>query len=57
MVRAIKARLAELESRRLTLEADLAARAEPALRLHPNLAVLYRQRIADLAQNVARQSR
>jgi DNA invertase Pin-like site-specific DNA recombinase len=47
---AVNGKLRELEQRRLSLEADLANVAAPAPRLHPNLAEVYRQRVATLAQ-------
>ena len=39
-----------LEARRLALEAELASAEAPAPRLHPNLAEVYRERIAELAR-------
>ncbi len=50
---AVNDRLAGLEQRRLTLETDLANAAAPAPRLHPNLAELYRQKVADLTDLLA----
>ncbi len=46
---AISAKLNALEQRRLALEAEIATSTAPAPYLHPNLADLYRQRVADLA--------
>jgi hypothetical protein len=46
-------RLDELETRKAELEARLAGSAPPPLRLHPNLAQLYRQRVADLHKALA----
>ncbi len=46
---AVTGRLRELEQRRLTLEAELATSEAPAPRLHPNLAEIYRQKVAGLA--------
>jgi site-specific DNA recombinase len=45
---AARDRLAGLEERRLRLEAALATAVTPAPRLHPNLADVYRQRVAEL---------
>ena len=45
----IKDEIGELEQRRSEIEAKLAAAPAPKLRLHPNLAELYRRRVADLA--------
>jgi site-specific DNA recombinase len=50
---AVRDRLAGLEERRLRLEATLATAVVPAPRLHPNLADVYRQRVAQLAQVLA----
>ncbi len=47
---AVKDRLSGLDTRRLELETLAAATTAPAPRLHPNLAEVYRQRIAELAQ-------
>lgn len=41
-------RLAKLEQRRVALEAEAAMATAPASRLHPNLAVTYRRKVADL---------
>lgn len=45
----IKDRMGVLESRRAVLEAELANGETPAPRLHPNLAVLYREKVVALA--------
>jgi site-specific DNA recombinase len=45
----VKERLTDLEARRLHLEAHLAAAQAPAIRLHPNLADVYREKVAGLA--------
>ncbi|HMU01628.1 MAG TPA: hypothetical protein PKA33_20050, partial [Amaricoccus sp.] len=42
---AIKARMQELEQRRQTLEAELAASSQPEPRLHPDLAEVYRRKV------------
>ena len=47
---ALKLRLEELEQRKACLEAELAGAEAPAPRLHPNLAEVYRQRIAELSR-------
>jgi hypothetical protein len=47
---AVRDRLASLEERRLKLEAVLATAVAPAPRLHPNLAEVYRQRMAELTR-------
>jgi site-specific DNA recombinase len=49
----VSRRLAELEARQAELEAALAGALEPSPRLHPNLAELYRSRMADLARLLA----
>jgi site-specific DNA recombinase len=50
----MKARMAELETEKAVLEERLAAAPEPPkLRLHPNLAGLYRQKVAALEQALA----
>ena len=46
---AVKVRMRELEELRIALEHELATAIAPAPRLHPNLAILYRQRVAALA--------
>ena len=46
-------KLRELERRRLDLEAELSTAAAPAPRLHPNLAEVYRRKVADLQQALA----
>jgi len=47
---AVKDRMRELEERRIALESELATAVTPAPRIHPNLAVLYRQKVAALAE-------
>ncbi|WP_270933612.1 hypothetical protein [Falsiroseomonas oryzae] len=47
---ALRERMATLETRRLALEAELATAEAPAPLLHPNLAELYRQRVAELSR-------
>ena len=47
---AVQARMATLDARRLILEAELANAVLPAPRLHPNLADVYRARMAQLAE-------
>ena len=47
---AIRDRMQTLEDRRTMLETDLAQAVAPAPRLHPNLPMLYRQRVAELSQ-------
>jgi len=47
---AVKGRLRELEARRLYLESQLSAAEAPAPRLHPNLAEVYREKVAQLAE-------
>ncbi len=49
----LQAKLDELEQRKVTLEAVLAAALPPAPRLHPNLAELYRRKVADLQPALA----
>ena len=50
----MKARMAELEAEKAALEARLAAAPEPPkVRLHPNLAGLYREKVAALEQALA----
>ena len=51
---AIKARMQALEERRERLEQEMAAAVEPAPRLHPNLAEVYRQRMSDLSELLRR---
>ncbi len=48
-VSALTARMATLEARRITLEAELASAKAPAPALHPNLADIYRGRMEQLA--------
>ena len=47
---AVRERLTVLEQRRLDLEAALASATAPAPRLHPNLASVYRQKVAELTR-------
>jgi hypothetical protein len=49
----LQQRLDELAMRKAELEARLAGPAPPPLRLHPNLAQLYRERVADLHHALA----
>jgi site-specific DNA recombinase len=49
----LQAKLDELEQRKAVLEAALAAALPPAPRLHPNLAELYRRKVADLQSALA----
>ncbi len=50
----MKARMAELEAERVELEERLSAAPElPKVRLHPNLAGMYRQKVAALEQALA----
>src|SRR5882724_9729589 len=49
----LQAKLDELEQRKVTLEAALAAALPPAPRLHPNLAEVYRRKVADLQSALA----
>jgi hypothetical protein len=49
----LQAKLDELESRKAALEAELAAAPPPAPRLHPNLAEIYRRKVADLQAALA----
>jgi DNA invertase Pin-like site-specific DNA recombinase len=46
----LKQRLERLEQRQAALQDELAAETPPAPRLHPNLAELYRRKVAELAQ-------
>ena len=45
----VNAKMEELETKRTKLEAELANRSAPKPALHPNLAVLYRRKVSDLA--------
>jgi site-specific DNA recombinase len=45
----VKDEIGELEEKRVALEAKLSAAPAPKLRLHPNLAELYRCKVAALA--------
>ena len=47
-------RLWELDARRVQLEEQIATAAKPAPRLHPNLAQLYRQKVAALTEVLAK---
>ena len=50
----MKARMAELEAEKVALEERLASAPEPPkIRLHPNLAGLYREKVAALEQALA----
>jgi hypothetical protein len=49
----LQAKLDELEHRKIALEAELAAAPPSALRLHPNLAEIYRRKVADLQAALA----
>src|SRR5262249_37468562 len=49
----LQAKLDELESRKAALEAELAAAPPPAPRFHPNLAEIYRRKVADLQAALA----
>ncbi len=51
-IAAVTTRLTALEARRITLEADLVAAGTPAPYLHPNLADIYRDRLASLAASL-----
>jgi len=50
---AVKDRLRMLEDRRLALEAEIETSVAPAPRLHPNLAVVYREKVASLTEALA----
>jgi hypothetical protein len=47
---ALRERLASLEARKVDLELELATTEAPAPRLHPNLAEVYRRRVAELSE-------
>jgi hypothetical protein len=47
---AVRERLATLEQRRLVLEMEAATAVAPAPRLHPNLAEVYRRKMAELTE-------
>jgi site-specific DNA recombinase len=49
----LQAKLDELEQRKTALEAELAAAPPPPPRLHPNLAEIYRRKVADLQTALA----
>jgi site-specific DNA recombinase len=51
---AVHGRLAAAEQRRLALEAEMARAIAPAPRLHPNLAEVYRAKVATLADSLSR---
>ncbi len=51
---AVNQRLRTLEERRGTLEEELAMATAPAPRLHPNLAEVYRRKVAALVETLAR---
>jgi site-specific DNA recombinase len=51
---AVHGRLAAAEQRRLALEAEMARAISPAPRLHPNLAEVYRAKVATLADSLSR---
>jgi len=51
---AVNDRLKALEARRVALEGELAVAVAPAPRLHPNLAAVYRQNMAELVEALAR---
>jgi site-specific DNA recombinase len=46
----VTSKLHELEARQVTLEAELAKVSAPAPRLHPNLAEVYRSKVAELIE-------
>ena len=48
----VKEELETLEARRMVLERELQRTPEPAPRLHPNLAELYRQKVASLRDSL-----
>jgi hypothetical protein len=49
----LRVKLDEFEQNKVTLEGKLAAVPSPAPRLHPNLAELYRRKVADLQSALA----
>ncbi len=51
---AVNGRLAAMEQRRVALEAELRDAVAPAPRLHPNLAEVYRRKVATLVESLAR---
>ena len=51
---AVNDRLRDLEARRIALGEQIATAAKPAPRLHPNLAQLYRQKVAALTEVLAK---
>lgn len=48
----LKDKLEDLERRKATLEADLEFEPAPVQQLHPNLAEIYRQRVAQLRETL-----
>ena len=52
-VSAVKNRMDSLEGRRIELEAELATISIPAPRLHPNLAIVYREKVISLTDALA----
>jgi site-specific DNA recombinase len=51
---AVNGRLASQEGRRIALEAEVKKAVAPAPQLHPNLAEVYRQKVATLVEGLAR---
>ena len=49
----VRERMADLEARKVALRAELRSTKSPAPRLHPNLAMVYRRRMAELAVALA----
>jgi len=49
----LQQRIDDLEARKKTLQAECAAAPAPAPRLHPNLAELYRRKVAQLHESLA----
>ena len=49
----LQGKLDELEQRKVALEAKIAAALPPAPRFHPNLAEVYRRKVADLQSALA----
>ena len=52
---AVRDRLQALEQRRLSLEAEAETATAPAPRLHPNLAEVYRHKVADLVNALSQE--
>ena len=48
----LQQRLSELEARRVRLEQDLVTRSTTPVRLHPNLAQVYRQQVERLQESL-----